>query len=98
MTDATLFMNWYIGLAIAAVVVIIAAALLLLIWQAARRILTLAVTALDLVKQINQNTNPIWELEATNQTAASILADAQSIKNHGAAVAQALHDASVENK
>lgn len=95
MTDAELFTNWTIGLGLAAVVVVIAAVLLILIWQAARRILTLAVAALDLVKQINQNTQTIWQLEATNQTALDILTDARSIRDHGAAVAQALHEASV---
>jgi hypothetical protein len=79
MTDAELFTNWYIGLGLAAVVVVIAAVLLILVWLAARRILTLAVAALALVKQINQNTQTIWALEATNQTALDILADAQSI-------------------
>lgn len=93
MTDAALFFNWYIGLAIVAVVVVIAAVLLILVWQAAHRILTLAVAALDLVKQIRANTMIIWALEDTNKTALNILADARSIKNHGAAVAQALHEA-----
>jgi hypothetical protein len=96
MTDAELFTNWYIGLGLAAVVVVIAAVLLILVWLAARRILTLAVAALALVKQINQNTQTIWALEATNQTALDILADAQSIRDHGAAVAQALHEAGVQ--
>lgn len=93
MADAALFFNWYIGLAIVAVVVVIAAVLLILVWQAAHRILTLAVAALDLVKQIRANTMIIWALEDTNKTALNILADARSIKNHGAAVAQALHEA-----
>lgn len=92
MTDATLFSNWYIGLGLAALVVVIAAVLLILIWQAARRVLTLAVAALDLVKQINQNTTIIWALEDTNQTAIKILSQAESIRDHGAAVAQALHE------
>ena len=96
MTDATLFTNWYIGLGIAAVVIVIAAVLIILIWQAARRILNLAVVALDLVKQIKQNTATIWALEDTNRTAKAILSEAESIKNHGAAVAQALHTTSVE--
>ena len=93
MTDAMLFANFYIGLGLAVVVVIIAATLLILLWQAANRILTLAVVALDLVKQIKANTMIIWALEDTNKTALKVLADAESIKNHGAAVAQALHQA-----
>jgi archaellum biogenesis protein FlaJ (TadC family) len=93
MSDAALFTNFYVSLGIAAVVVLIAAILLVLLWQAANRILTLAVTALDLVKQIRQNTMIIWALEDTNKTALNVLADAESIKAHGAAVAQALHEA-----
>jgi len=97
-TDAVLFTNWYIGLAIAAVVVIIAAALIILIWQAARRILKLAVVALELVVQIKENTHTIWTLNDTNKTAKNILAEAESIRNHGAAVAKALHNTSMEGR
>lgn len=93
MTDAALFANWYIGLGLAALVVVIAAILLILVWRAAYRILTLAVAALDLVKQIKGNTAIIWALEDTNKTALKILADAEAIRDHGAAVAQALHAA-----
>lgn len=93
MSDAALFSNFYLSLGLAAVVVLIAAVLLILLWQAAHRILTLAVTALELVKQIRQNTMIIWALEDTNKTALQVLTDAESIKNHGAAVAQALHEA-----
>ncbi len=92
MTDAALFTNWYIGLAIATVVVLIAAVLIILIWQAARRILNLAVVALGLVVQIKENTHTIWALNDTNKTAKNILAGAESIRNHGAAVAEALHN------
>jgi hypothetical protein len=93
MSDAALFSNFYLSLGLAAVVVLIAAVLLILLWQAANRILTLAVTALELVKQIRQNTMIIWALEDTNKTALQVLTAAESIKNHGAAVAQALHEA-----
>ncbi len=93
MTDAALFANWYLGLGLAALVVVIAAILLILVWRAAQRILNLAVAALDLVKQIKHNTTPIWSLEQTNNTALNVLANAESIRDHGAAVAQALHDA-----
>jgi hypothetical protein len=98
MTDAMLYTYWFIGLGLAIVIVAITAVLLVLIWQAAQRILNLAISALDLVKQINQNTNIIWALGATNQTALDILQDAQSIRDHGAAVAQALHDAPASGK
>lgn len=96
MTDAALFTNWYIGLGIAAVVVVIAAVLIILIWQAARRILDLAIVALGLVKQIKENTATIWALEDTNKTALNILSEAEAIRDHGAAVAQALHNTSTK--
>ena len=96
MTDAALFTYWSIGLGLALVVVLIAAVLIILVWQAARRILNLALAALDLVKQIKQNTATIWALEDTNKTAKAILNEAESIKAHGAAVAQVLHNTSVE--
>lgn len=98
MTDTALFTNWTIGVGLAAVVVIIAAILLILVWRAAQRISTLAMTALALVKQIKENTAVIWALEDTNKTALKILADARSIRDHGAAVAQALHEADVARK
>ena len=93
MTDATLFTYWYIGLGVTAVIVVIAAVLLHLVWQAAQRILTLAVAALGLVKQIKENTAIVWALEDTNKTALNILSEANSIRDHGAAVAHALHKA-----
>lgn len=81
-----------IGLGVGAVVVIITVVLLVMLQQAAQRILDLALQALPLVQQINQNTNPIWNLNSTNQVALEVLRDAESIRDHGAAVAQALHE------
>ena len=95
MTDATLWSNWTTALILVSIVVVAAAVLLLLVWWTAQRILKGAVLALELVKQIKANTAIIWALESTNQTAASILADAQSIRNSGAALAQALQEVDV---
>ena len=92
MTDAELYSNWFFWLGIAAVIIVAAAVLLILVWLAARRILKLAVAALGLVQQINSNTAIIWALEDTNATAVNILEDAQRIRDHGASVAQALHE------
>ncbi|MCG3207692.1 MAG: hypothetical protein FOGNACKC_01292 [Anaerolineae bacterium] len=83
-----------IGLGVGAVVVVITVVLLVMLQQAAQRILNLALQALPLVQQINKNTNPIWNLNSTNQVALNVLRDAESIRDHGTAVAQALHDAS----
>ncbi|MFQ5707577.1 MAG: hypothetical protein ACE5HO_09030 [bacterium] len=96
MNDAGLFSQWYLSLAIAGGVVLIAAGLLVAVWLAARRILNQASAALELVTQIKNNTRSIWSLQETNATATKILDAAQSIKNHGAQVAEALHAANKE--
>ena len=92
MTDAQLFTNFYIGLGLAVVVVLVAATLLILVQRAAQRILDLAVAALSLVQEIKGNTRPIWALQETNRTAAHVLTTAEAIRDHGAAVATALHE------
>ncbi|MCE7988161.1 MAG: hypothetical protein DYG89_43940 [Caldilinea sp. CFX5] len=92
MTDAIAWSNWLFWLMIVAVVILAAAVLLVLVWWTANRILQGAVRALGLVQQIKANTEVIWALEATNQTATRILADATAIRDNGATLAQALHD------
>lgn len=84
--------TWLLGLLVIAVVIAIAAVLLILVQSAAQRILTLAVAALGLVKDIRANTQIVWALEDTNKTAVKILEGATSIKQHGAALANALHE------
>lgn len=91
MDEATLFNNFYIGLAIAVVIILAAAVLLILVWLAARRILRLASAALGLVVQIKENTNSIWGLQTTNQVATDILEGAEAIESHAGLVAEALH-------
>lgn len=91
MDEASLYSNFYIGLAIAVVIIIAAAALLILVWFAARRILRLASAALGLVTQIKENTNSIWGLQTTNKVALDILDGAEAIESHAGLVAEALH-------
>ncbi len=92
MDEASLYSNFYIGLAIAVVIIIAAAALLILVWFAARRILRLASAALGLVTQIKENTNSIWGLQTTNKVALDILDGAEAIESHAGLVAEALHN------
>jgi len=92
MDEATLYSNFYIGLAIAVVIIIAAAALLVMVWFAARRILRLATAALGLVTQIKENTNSIWGLQTTNKVAVDILEGAEAIESHAGLVAEALHN------
>ena len=91
MTDAELYTVWYWSLAVAGVVVLLAAALLLAILLVARRILTHAQQALEAAEAIAEDTQVIWGLEETNQTAEEILATAESIEEHGGRIAGTLH-------
>lgn len=95
MTDQDLFFYWYIGLAIAAVVVVIAAVLLLTILFTARSIDRGAKAALEMVRQIRDNTQVIWALDDTNNVARQLRGGAESILAHAGDIAQALHEADV---
>lgn len=90
--EEALYNQWYMGLAIATVIILIAAVLLIMIWLAAKRILKLANAALGLVVQIKENTTSIWELQDTNEVAASILKEAKNIRDHAGLVAGSLEE------
>ncbi len=96
MSSTDLYASWYMWLGIAGAIVVVAAGLLITVWLAARRILKLALQALDLVKQIQANTNSVWELQTTNRLAGEVLETAQSIREHAGQVAEALHAADAE--
>lgn len=81
---------WYLWLGVAAVVVVAAAALLLAIIGLARSIAALATDALAIVEQIERNTKPIWQLNATNHVAQELLAGAQAIEANAGEIVQAL--------
>ena len=84
---------WYLWLAIAGVIVVAAAAPLITIIVLARRIASLAGTALEVVAQIEQNTKPIWQLNATNRVAKDLLVGARAIEGNAGAIAGAMASA-----
>lgn len=90
MSDAELWAAWRLWIVVATVVVLLAAGLLITILVTARRILDEAVRALRAVDAIRQHTQPIWELEATNEVAERILATVESIEQKGGALVGAL--------
>jgi Sec-independent protein translocase protein TatA len=92
MENTVLYNEWLIGLAIVSAIVVIAAVLLIIVWLAAKRILRLARIALEVVKEIQKNTNSIWELEKTNAVAGSIQDEAKAIEIHASLVAEALEE------
>ena len=81
---------WLLWLVVAGVVVVAAAALLITIIVLARQIATLAATALGVVEQIERNTQPIWQLNATNHVATQLLGGAQAIEANAGAIVGAL--------
>ncbi|MEW5834441.1 MAG: hypothetical protein ACOZJZ_23285 [Pseudomonadota bacterium] len=84
---------WFLWLGVAGVIVVAAAALLITIAVLARQIAALAATALGVVEQVEQNTKPIWQLNATNHVARQLLDGAHAIEGNALAVVGALHAA-----
>ena len=81
---------WLLWLVVAGVVVVAAAALLITIIVLARQIATLAATALGVVEQIERNTQPIWQLNATNHVAVQLRGGAEAIEANAGAIVNAL--------
>ena len=81
---------WLVVAGVVVVVVVAAAALLITIIVLARQIATLAATALGVVEQIERNTQPIWQLNATNHVAGQLLGGAQAIEANAGAIVGAL--------
>ena len=96
MSDAELWAAWRLWIVVATVVVLLAAGLLITILVTARRILAEAVRALNAVETIRKNTQPIWELQATNEVAAQILQSVEAIEHKGGALVRALEGQSVK--
>jgi len=81
---------WFLWLAIGGVLVVAAAGLLMTIVVLARRIAALAGIAIEVVGAIEQNTKPIWQLNATNHVAGELLGGAQAIAANAEGIAAAL--------
>lgn len=93
MSAEAIYQWWFIWLAIGGGVVLAAAALLITIIVQAHRIATLAMTALGVVEEIEQNTKPIWQLNATNKVAGDLLGGAKAIESNAGAIVSALSEA-----
>ncbi len=90
MSAEAIYQWWFLWLGVAGVIVVAAALLLIVIIVLASRIATLAATALAVVEQIEENTKPIWQLNATNKVATELLQGAQAIEGNATAVVSAL--------
>lgn len=93
MSAQEIYQWWFVWLGVAGVIVLAAAALLITIVVLARRIGALAATALAVVEEIEQNTKPIWQLNATNKVAKDLLAGAEAIEGNTGALVEALTEA-----
>ena len=92
--------SWFTGAAFIGVIVAAVAGLLLAIIATARQILANAVKALGLAKEIVENTNPIWDLQTTNEVVGELVEGARAIENHATKLADTLETpaAAAENK
>ena len=90
MSDAELWASWRLWIVVATVVVLLAAGLLITILVTARKILNEAVRALKAVEVIRKNTQPVWELQTTNEVAERILKTVEAIEAKGGALVSAL--------
>ena len=90
MSSDEIYFWWFVWLAIGATIVVAAAALLITIILLARRIVKLAGVALGVVAEIEQNTKPIWEINATNKVAGDLLAGAKAIEANAGSIVGAL--------
>lgn len=90
MTAQEIYGWWYLWLGVAGVIVVAAAALLITIIVLARQIASLAAVGITVVEQIEQNTKPIWQLNATNHVAVQLLGGAQAIEANAGAIVGAL--------
>lgn len=94
MSDADLWAAWRVWMAVAVVIVLVAAGLLVTIWQLARSILLHAERALAAAEKIRRNTQPIWELQTSNDVAEKLLKTVESIEKKGGALVAAVSHAS----
>lgn len=90
MTAQEIYGWWFLWLGVAGVIVVAAAALLIAIIVLARQIAALAAVGITVVEQIEQNTKPIWQLNATNHVAVQLLGGAQAIEANACAIVGAL--------
>ena len=90
MNAETIYGWWFVWLGVAGVIVVAAAALLITIIVLARQIAALAAVGLSVVEQIEHNTKPIWQLNATNHVAVQLLGGAQAIEANATAIVGAL--------
>ena len=90
MPAAELWAAWRFWMLVAAAVVVVAAALLITIWLTALSIVAHARRALAAAEAIRSNTQPIWQIETTNDVAAELRATVQRIEAGCEALVEAL--------
>jgi hypothetical protein len=89
-TSADLWAAWRLWMIVAAVIILVAAGLLVAIWLTARNIAAHARRALRAAEAIRSRTQPIWELQTTNEVAEQILETVQSLEAKATGLAEAL--------
>lgn len=92
MSSEEFYSGWTIGGVIGALVVVAVAVLLTTILVVARRIASLAGTALSVAGDIETRTKPIWAIGQVNQIMDQIVRTGGSIDRHAASIADALSE------
>ncbi len=90
MTDAELWASWRLWMAVAAAIILVVATLLITIVITAKSIYSHAVRALNAAEIIRRQTDPIWELQTSNEVATGLLETVQSIEYKAKALAAAV--------
>ncbi len=90
MSDAELWSAWRLWMVVATVIILVAATLLIVIWRTARGIYSEALRALAAAQKIRASTDPLWELQTTNEVATAMLGTVQHIEQNGGALAGTL--------
>ncbi len=79
MTETDVLAQWRLGFILGAVVVLAVAVLLITILMVARKIASLAATALSVAAEIESATQPIWSLGDANRITEGIARTVQSV-------------------
>jgi cell division protein FtsL len=90
MSDGSDPSYWNLGFVLGGVVVLVVAVLLVTLLAVARKIASLATTALEVAGDIERATQPIWAIGTANQTVESMAITVRSVDRRVNAIADKL--------
>ena len=90
MNAGAIYFWWALWLGVGGLILVAAAALLIVVLLLARRIAALAQTAIETVGQIEENTKPVWQLNASKKAAKNLLRGTGAIEGNAVSIYSAL--------